>query len=87
MQQRSEKLIPYSLKAPRSFWDQMDECIKTQSYYADRHPSSKADFIRGAVETYMEYHLKRIKPVVEEQRSRSDPLAFYVSTSDGFDRF
>jgi len=87
MQQRSEKLIPYSLKAPRSFWDQMDECIKTQSYYADRHPSSKAAFIRNACEQFMNYHLKNVKPKVVESRKRNDPLAFFVSTSDGFERF
>ena len=67
MQQRSEKLIPYSLKAPRSFWDQMDECIKTQSYYADRHPSSKADFIRNACEQFMNYHLKNVMKMKKSQ--------------------
>ena len=82
-----ERLVPYSLKAPASFWEQMDECIRTQSYYADRHPSSKAEFIRGAVETYMNYHLEKVKPVVEEQRKRNEPLAFYLSTEDGFERF
>jgi hypothetical protein len=87
MQQRSEKLIPYSLKAPRSFWEEMDQCIKTQSYFADKHPASKAEFIRGAVSIYMKYHLQKVKPVVEEQRKRRDPLAFYVSTADGFERF
>ena len=83
----TNKLIPYSLKASASFWSQMDECIKTQSYYADKHPSSRAEFIRGACDLYMRYHLKKVKPVIEEQRKRNDPLAFYVSTADGFERF
>ena len=87
MQKGTDKLIPYSLKAPKSFWDQLDDCIATQSYYADRHPSSKAEFIRGAVESYMQWHLTKVKPKVEEQRKRNDPLAFFVSTADGFERF
>ena len=87
MQKGTDKLIPYSLKASASFWRQMDECIKTQSYYADKHPSSRAEFIRGAVESYMRWHLTKVKPKVEEQRKRNDPLAFFVSTADGFERF
>jgi len=87
MTRQTEKLIPYSLKAPKSFWDQLEDCIKSQSYYADKHPSSKAEFIRGAVESYMRWHLTKVKPKVEEQRKRNDPLAFFVSTADGFERF
>ena len=87
MTKQTEKLIPYSLKAPKSFWDDLNLCIKTQSYYADKHPPSKAEFIRGAVESYMQWHLTKVKPKVEEQRKRNDPLAFFVSTADGFERF
>lgn len=85
--QKPEKLIPYSLKANSDFWSRMEDCIRTQSYYADKHPSSKADFIRNACEGYMNYHLKNVKPKVVESRKRNDPLAFFVSTSDGFERF
>lgn len=87
MTRQTEKLIPYSLKASAAFWSQMDECIRTQSYYADKHPGTKADFIRNACEIYMRYHARKIKPAVLESRRQNDPLAFFISTADGIERF
>ena len=83
MQKRQEKLIPYSLKADQQFWDLVEECRTTQNYYSDMHPPSKADFLRTAVEAYMNYHLKKVKPVVEKQRANREPFSFFLSTSDG----
>lgn len=83
MQKRQDKLVPYSLKAPSWWWDKVEECRTTQSYYADKIPPTKADFLRQAVDAYMNYHLKHVKPRVVEQRSRNEPFAFFLSTSDG----
>ena len=87
MQKRQDKLVPYSLKAPSWWWDKVEECRNTQSFYADKIPPTKADFLRNAVDQYMNYHLKHVKPRVVEGRKQNDPLAFFVSTADGFERF
>ena len=87
MKKKQEKLIPYSLKAPASWWQRVEECRTTQNYYSDLYPPSKADFLRTAVDAYMNYHLKKVKPAVLESRRQNDPLAFFVSTAEGIERF
>lgn len=81
----SEKMRVYSLKAPRTLYEAIDQVRMLAPY-----PQTRAEWIREAIQHYLEYHEKVLAPKLNRHRTELEdcdaPFEFYLSVDATCDK-